>query len=202
MKRLKGYRAIRRNDVLVFNFPYTDWSRLEPDMNVFYAKRCVAVPGDTFLIENGIYKVKNCNDILGNYEMQYQFSQSEEEEIPPGVFRCFPYDSVYDWNVKSFGPMYVPAKGDTIRLDAKNRLLYRNLIRYETRQEEIPDKTRYYIFQQNYYFMAGDYVFDSCDSRYWGLLPEDHIMGKVFLIGYSKDVHTGKYRWERLLKQV
>jgi signal peptidase I len=50
--RLKGIRAVRRNDVLIFNFPYSDWSKLEMDMSVFYAKRCVAIPGDTFYIEN------------------------------------------------------------------------------------------------------------------------------------------------------
>jgi signal peptidase I len=64
--RLQGTRAIRHNDVLIFNFPYSDWNWLEMDMNMFYAKRCVAIPGDTFYIENGIYKVKNRLIELGN----------------------------------------------------------------------------------------------------------------------------------------
>ena len=194
IKRLKGYRTIRRNDILIFN--------LAMDMNVFYAKRCVAIPGDTFFIKNGIYKVKNCDDILGNYESQRRFFQIEEQNMPPEVFRCFPYNPVYSWNVKNFGPIYIPGKGDTIRMDEKNRLLYGNLIQYETCREEIPDELPYYIFQQNYYFMAGDYVFDSKDSRYWGLLPEEHIIGKVSRIWNSKDLHTGKLRWNRFLKKV
>jgi len=202
IKRLKGYSTIRHNDILIFYYPYTNWNHLGMDMNVFYAKRCVAIPSDTFFIENGIYKVKNCNDTLGNYESQRRFFQVEETKMPPEVFRCFPYDSIYDWNVKNFGPIYIPGKGDTIRMDAKNRLLYRNLIRYETGKKEIPDELPYYIFQQNYYFMAGDYVFDSKDSRYWGLLPEEHIIGKVACVWNSKDLHTGKSHWNRFLKKV
>ncbi|GHT76119.1 hypothetical protein FACS189463_0590 [Bacteroidia bacterium] len=54
-----------------------------------------------------------------------------------------------------------------------------------------------YVFQKNYYFMAGDYVSDSRDSRYWGLLPEEHIVGKAAVIWQSKDMNTGKRRWER-----
>jgi signal peptidase I len=61
---------------------------------------------------------------------------------------------------------------------------------------------REYIFQQNYYFMAGDYVQDSRDSRYWGLLPEDHIVGKAFIIWKSKNRDTGKWQWERLFKEL
>ena len=70
VKRLWGFRKIKRNDVLVFNYPYSDESILDFDMNVFYVKRCVAIPGDTFYIENCIYKVKNSPETLGNYENQ------------------------------------------------------------------------------------------------------------------------------------
>jgi signal peptidase I len=209
--RLKGTRAIRRNDVLIFNFPYSDWNRLEMDMNVFYAKRCVAIPGDTFYIEDGIYKVKNCSDTLGNYEAQYRFSQKNQESISSEIFNCFPHDDAYRWNVKSFGPLYVPRKGDTLSISPKNVKLYRNLICYETGNIlSLKNDTVYlnseplqsYIFQQNYYFMAGDLTFDSRDSRYWGLLPEDHIVGKVAFVWQSKDKHTGKRRWERFLKTI
>jgi signal peptidase I len=209
--RLKGMRAIRHNDVLIFNFPYSDWNRLEMDMNVFYAKRCVAIPGDTFCIENGIYKVRNCPDTLGNYEAQYRFSQMKAEDIRPEIFNCFPYDDAYRWNVKSLCPLYIPRKGDTLSISLQNVKLYRNLIRYETGGElSLQNDTVYlnseplqtYIFQQNYYFMAGDQIFDSRDSRYWGLLPEDHIVGKAAIIWKSEDKQTGKRRWERCLKTI
>jgi signal peptidase I, bacterial type len=199
--RFKGSRAIRRNDVLVFNYPYTNWSKLEMDLSVNYLKRCVAIPGDTFYIDNGIYKVKGSDDILGNYRAQSVFSQTREEDIRPEIFNCFPGDTVYNWNVKNFGPLYVPRKGDTLQIDSKNILLYRKLIRYETDKEIetrndmvfLDDKPLLsYVFQQNYYFMSGDLVQDSKDSRYWGLLPEDHIIGKAAIVWKSKDRRTGK----------
>jgi signal peptidase I len=52
----------------------------------------------------------------------------------------------------------------------------------------------------NYYFMAGDYIFDSHDSRYWGLLPEDHIIGRAVMIWKSEDITTGKFRWKRFFR--
>jgi signal peptidase I len=58
LKRWKGYRKIRRNDILVFDYSYQTPGKIEQGGNVFYVKRCVAVAGDTFYIENGIYKVK------------------------------------------------------------------------------------------------------------------------------------------------
>ena len=208
-RRLWGWREVRRNDVLVFNFPYSDWSKLDFDLNVFYVKRCVAIPGDTFYINNGIYKVKNSSDILGCYDQQLSFSKQPEKDMAPEIWNCFPADAAYGWNVRQFGPLYVPGRGDHINIDTLNIKLYGNLIRYETDREiRIQGDTVWlgsailqsYTFLKNYYFMAGDWVFDSRDSRYWGLLPEDHIVGKAAIIWKSKDMWTGKYRWGRFFR--
>jgi signal peptidase I len=59
-----------------------------------------------------------------------------------------------------------------------------------------------YTFRQNYYFMAGDHIFDSNDSRYWGLLPEDHIVGNTAIIWQFKSVQTGKHQWNRFFKTI
>lgn len=209
-KRLGG-SDVKRNDVLIFNFPYSDWGRLDLDMNLFYAKRCVAIPGDTFYIENGFYKVKNVSDTLGYYENQRILSERPDHEFAPEIFHCFPYDSHYNWNIKNFGPLYVPAIGDTMPMDTLNAILYRNLIAYEMqRPVSIKDGAiligdsifKEYTFLKNYYFMSGDFVFDSKDSRYWGLLPEDHITGKVAFVWNTKDMHTGKISWDRFLKKI
>jgi signal peptidase I len=88
IKHLKGTRAIRRNDVLIFNYPYSNWNRLDLDMDVFYAKRCVAIPGDTFYIENGIYRVKNVSEHLGCYEKQEQLSSMNPEAFHPADGRA------------------------------------------------------------------------------------------------------------------
>jgi signal peptidase I len=211
-RRFKGIRAIRRNDIIVFNYPFINEKRIEMNLNVNYLKRCVAVPGDTFYIENGIYKVKNCPDSLGCLFRQKKLVNKSQQDFPSEVWRCFPKDTVcYKWNIKNFGPLYVPKKGDNLTIDSINYILYRKLITYETDKaikvcdgkvllgDSVIDR---YTFKMNYYFMAGDHVFDSRDSRYWGLLPEDHIIGKAIFIRQSKDKKTGKRRWERFLRTI
>jgi signal peptidase I len=209
--RVKGFTHVKRNDIIVFNFPYTRRNHLGWDLNLYYVKRCVAIPGDTFYIDNGIYRVKNCPDTLGNYRKQLKFSQRSNEKIKPVIFRCFPFDKEFGWNVKHFGPLYVPRAGDEIAIDRHNIKLYRNLIRYETdKPVRLANDTVYlgkeiihsYRFRQNYYFMSGDHVTDSKDSRYWGLLPEDHIVGKAAIIWKSENMKTGKQRWKRILKTI
>ena len=212
-KRFKGIQKVRRNDVLVFNFPYSGrWDRIDMDLNVLYLKRCVALPGDTFLIENGELRVENCSDSIGCIFRQRELSQMSQDDFSSVIWRCFPYDTVhYQWNIKDFGPIYVPTSGATIAVDTLNILLYKNLIEYETDMTlSVRDGLVYldddginnYTFGLNYYFMAGDYLFDSKDSRYWGLLPEDCIIGKAILVWRSTDIHTGKIRWNRFFKKI
>ena len=211
--RFNGFRAIERNDVLVFNFPYTgNWNKIKMDLSVNYVKRCIAIPGDTFYIDNGIYKVKNISETLGNLAHQQQVSRKESSGFSPGVYQCFPYDTVhYNWNIKKFGPLYIPKKGDQLKIDTINYRLYKNLIEYETdKKVQLTQGQIYlgdqlldtYLFTMNYYFMAGDWVLDSRDSRYWGLLPEDHIVGKAWLIWKSQNPQTKKYRWKRFFRLV
>jgi signal peptidase I len=209
--RLKGFRAIKRNDVLVFNFPYSSKNKMCFDVNLFYVKRCVAIPGDTFYIDNGIYKVKGCTDALGNIENQKRIMQSSIQDLKSVVYNTFPKGSAINWNIKYFGPLYVPRSGDCLKINMLNVKLYKKLIEYETGQtvKEQGDVVllndsciNSYTFKINYYFMAGDLVFDSKDSRYWGLLPEDHIVGKASVIWKSADPYSGDIRWDRVMKAV
>jgi signal peptidase I len=211
MRRLKGYRKIKRNEIVVFNYPYSNWHRLELDFNVFYAKRCVAIPGDTFYIDNGVYRVKNLPDTLGCYGNQRQVSEAPSESFPPNIYGCFPESEHYRWNIKNFGPLYIPGENDTVAIDTVNLCLYQKLIEYETQQPVYIKEGQVfigskpvgeYVFRQNYYFMTGDYARDSRDSRYWGLLPEDHIVGKAFVIWKSKDREAGKWRWKRFFTKL
>jgi len=212
-KRFKGIRNIRRNDVLVFNFPYSPGSdKIDMDLNVYYLKRCVALPGDTFFIENGIYGVKNSSDSVGCAFRQQELAQKSQEDFSEVIWKCFPFDTAhYHWNIKDFGPLYVPASGATVALDTLNYLLYKNQIEYETDKTlavknglvYLGDKIiNEYTFKLNYYFMAGDFIYDSRDSRYWGLLPEDCIIGKAVVIVWSKDMNNGKIRWNRIFKKI
>jgi len=149
------------------------------DINTNYVKRCVAIPGDTFLIDNGIYKIVNVPDeIVGHSETQKKFRADRNS----GKTFKFPYDTInYRWTRKNFGPLYIPKKGDCIIIDTVNYILYNKILTYET-DSAVTVKNSVvclgdsaisnYTFRQNYYFMAGDNVSESVDSRFWGLVPE------------------------------
>ena len=211
MRRLKGWREVKRNDILVFNYPYSNWGRIGLDFNLFYAKRCVAVPGDTFYVDNGIYKIKGIAGLIGYLPSQQAVAQRPVEEFTESVFNCFPHNSALGWNIKNFGPLYVPGMNDIVDIDTMSILLYKGMIEYETNQKVTISEGKIfldsnlidtYIFKKKYYFMAGDLSTDSQDSRYWGLLPEDHIVGKAFMVWKSKDLKTGKWRWKRFFKRI
>lgn len=202
---------IKRNDILVFNFPYFKRKKLGFDYRVYYTKRCIGIPRDSLDIVNGFYKVRHQVDTLGDYYNQEKLSRRNQKEIKEELYQSFPNDKNYSWNIKNFGPLYIPGKGDCLSIDSMSIILYQQLIEYETgktigmqRQHVLLNDSiiTSYTFQSNYYFMAGDYVQDSKDSRYWGLLPEDHIVGKAVLVLSNKDPKTGKTNWKRFLRKI
>ena len=80
------------------------------------------------------------------------------------------------WTIKDYGPLYIPAAGDTIELSTRSIFLYGNFIEYESGYWPEETSSRY-VFRENYYFLAGDNVLNSRDSRYIGLIPEAYIVG-------------------------
>jgi len=123
----------------------------------------------------------------------------------------FPYKDAYPWNVDNFGALYIPKKGDTLMLDSVSVFLYERLISvYEGNKiENIDNKfvingetINKYVTKMNYYFMMGDNRHNSMDSRYWGFLPEDHIVGKAWVVFYSYDKAEERIRWERCFEKV
>lgn len=210
--RLPGFRKVKRNDVLVFNFPHPNsWEKIEMHILKYYIKRCIGLPGDTLSIQQGIFNVNNDNIPLGNIQSQQQIGRTIPKDFPKDVYHSFPYDSIISWNIQNFGPLYIPKTGDQLPMNQKNYRLYHKLIAWEQKAKvEYKDSTVFlngkpikdYCFQKNYYFMAGDKGENSQDSRYWGLLPEEYIVGKAAFIWKSVDPYTGKFRWERFFKTI
>ena len=125
----------------------------------------------------------------------------------------FPEDQ-YSWNLDNFGPIQIPQKGTTVDLDIETISMYRRIIEtYENNKLEIIQDKIYindelatsYTFNMNYYWMMGDNRHNSLDSRYWGFVPEDHIVGKALFIWMSWDKNKSgiqKIRWNRLFNAV
>ena len=124
----------------------------------------------------------------------------------------FPFDG--QWTCDYFGPLWIPEKGATVAIDLDNLALYERIIRdYEHNTLEVKEDVIYiggepattYTFQQDYYFMMGDNRHNSLDSRYWGFVPEDHIVGTPSIIWLSTDASKSfpkSIRWKRFLKLV
>ena len=125
-------------------------------------------------------------------------------------FQIFPHDTAYKWTLDYFGPLWMPRKGSTVELTAHNLPLYKRIIEaYEGNTLEVRGGqilingkvTNEYTFKMNYYYMIGDNRHYSSDGRYWGFVPEDHILGKPKFIWLSLDEDKkflGKIRWNRM----
>lgn len=123
----------------------------------------------------------------------------------------FPNHPDYHWSLDNYGPIVIPAKGKPIELTRQNLPLYRRIITaYEGNTLELRDDqilingqpATSYTPQQNYYWLMGDNRHMSQDSRFWGFVPEDHIVGKARLVLWSSDKDHGGIRWNRILKRV
>jgi signal peptidase I len=120
----------------------------------------------------------------------------------------FPYDPHYNWTTDNFGPIWVPKKGATVELNAMTYPLYERAIRdYEKNKLEMHDgkiflngqEATHYTFKMDYYWMMGDNRHMSQDSRYWGFVPEDHVVGEAWMIWMSWNKGV---RWSRLFKRI
>lgn len=164
----------------------------------------------------------------GMYTMHITEKQKEElKKIPVvdtifplidrvyGYFnQTFPNHPNYKWTVDNFGPLYVPAKNQTIALNTDNLPLYERIINvYEDNTLEVKDsnifingeRTDSYTFQMDYYFMMGDNRHSSWDSRSWGCVPENHVVGKpkfVWLSTNNEKRFLAKIRWNRFFKGI
>lgn len=123
---------------------------------------------------------------------------------------CFPNDTTnFSWTRDNFGPLTIPKKGTTVEINIHNIALYKRLIQtYEKHNLAIKDSTIFingkpatsYTFTMDYYWLMGDNRHESYDSRFWGFVPEDHVVGKAWFIWMSYG--SEGIRWKRLLRSV
>ena len=135
-------------------------------------------------------------------------------DYPDSYLTIFPFTADYKWTRDNFGPLWIPSKGATVQLTTENLPLYERIITsYEGHDLTVKDEVIYidseeahsYTFAQDYYFMMGDNRHNSLDSRYWGFVPEDHIVGKPAVIWLSIDRNRkfpNNIRWSRFFKFV
>ncbi len=126
----------------------------------------------------------------------------------------YPLNAATGWTRDNYGPVWIPKKGATVKLDMQNIAVYERPIRvYEGNDLQVKGGKIFingkqadrYTFKMDYYWMMGDNRHNSADSRYWGFVPEDHIVGKPIFIWWSSDPDRGGFsgiRWSRLFRLV
>jgi signal peptidase I len=175
----------------------------------FYEKLGVAKADQYF---DGYEYVLPLNEKMLNEIKSYSFIKNIRVDYD---FRSvFPYSIYHPWTRDNYGPIWIPKAGVTIDLNLENILLYERIITsYERNSLAVKDSmifindqpTDKYTFKMNYYFMMGDNRHKSADSRYWGFVPEDHIVGRPILVWLSLDADKkfpANIRWKRFFKMV
>ncbi len=153
---------------------------------------------DKLLKETHIVKIEPLLEKKGSYN-DYMFPENEH----------------FLWNVDYFGPIYIPKAGDSVKLTIDSLPLYQRIIcNYEKNEVRVSNDsifinnkhTTHYRFKMNYFFMMGDNRHNSADSRFWGFVPEDHIVGKTVMVLMSIDKKVSgegsKIRKDRWFKAV
>ena len=178
--RMPGLRKIRPGDVICFNYPlgYDKWTEIEFKINYVYCKRVIGTPGDTIGVRDGITWNNNYCGTIGVLKNQMSIKNTPDSILWRTKFMgTMPFTRPM-WTMKNFGPLYIPQKGATIQLDSIGRAIYGPVIEYET--GAWPDvAVTSHTFRHDYYFAFGDNSLDSHDSRYWGFIPDDFIIGIV-----------------------
>jgi signal peptidase I len=131
------------------------------------------------------------------------------------MINLYPNTRNYGWTRANYGPIWIPKKGMTMLLNLNNIAKYERVIKnYEHNSLEVRDgkiyingkQTDRYKFKMNYYWMMGDNRDNSADSRYWGFVPEDHIVGTpiFIIISFDKDkaLFKGGIRWNRMFRHA
>jgi signal peptidase I len=189
---------------------HTDGNPINPqviaDLHIFIARQINPTDYEVLMTRQSAAALKGYSNIKSVNEYFEPKDTFNPEE--------FPHDPHLKWNVDNYGPIIIPKKGWTVKLDSLTFPVYRRVIQvYENNKLDIDGndivingkKTNTYTFKQNYYWMMGDNRHNSEDSRFWGFVPEDHIVGKALFIWMSSDSSASflnSIRWNRIFKGI
>ncbi len=165
---------------------------------------------------NGIYHIPLDDENAAALRKLPNVKEVTREEMQDGYWdgSSFPFSSDYQWNRDNYGPIWIPKKGATIDLTVKNLPLFQRVIDVYEENDLLVEGENIlingeiatsYTFKMDYYWMMGDNRHNSADSRFWGYVPEDHIVGKPLFVYFSlnKDKgFPGNIRWNRLFKKI
>ena len=202
--RLPGIRKVKRDDVLVFHYPYpVREDSISMDMLLYYVKRCIGLPGDTVAIRKGCYWINGTRKDRRWARMDTRKETAWTDESQWNV--------ALGWTVQQLGPLPVPARGQEVVMDTLAAKMYGRLIAWEQKKPLMvrdgniclgDSLIHTYCFKENYYFMGGDNLDNSKDSRYWGVVPEPYIVGVATRVWKSVVPQSEKIRWSRIMKKI
>lgn len=211
---IPGIKEPERGDIVVFEFP-GDREEFKPkELNVSYVKRLVGMPGDTLRIINRVVYINGKENPIPPY-INYTTPLSKSPDYPEPYI--FPAGS--GWNEDNYGPYVVPKEGMTVELNTYNMAAFQTLINREYGKKVVNisgtsvtiegKPVTAYTFKRDHFFMMGDNRNDSYDSRYWGPISRDAVVGSAFLVLFSWDRDIpfsqlfkllGSVRLERIMK--
>jgi signal peptidase I len=213
--QLPGFKDPKRGDVIVFDFP-GDYNEVQSPEVVNYIKRCVALPGDTLQIINKELFVNG--EVFPNPpDIKFDNITRPENFVNP---RIFPRGM--NWNEDYYGPVRVPKEGDKLQLTAGNFDAWRMFIVKEGHTarmgpngsilvDDVPLPNNEYTVERDYLFMMGDNRNNSLDSRFWGFMPVENIVGEALIIYWSWNPEISFFdlfrlvastRWDRIGKRI
>ncbi|MBI2416336.1 MAG: signal peptidase I [Ignavibacteriales bacterium] len=211
---MPAFKEPKNSDIVVFEFPGKRDELRAEELNVNYVKRCVGIPGDTVQVIDKVLFV-NGKEFWIPVNIKYELPAAiPKEYVDPEIF-----PKNRPWNVDNYGPYVVPKQGQVVTLTTENVEDWRTIINREFKKDVVdiangkvtiegkPVST--YTLQKDYFFMMGDNRNNSYDSRFWGVVSRDLIVGSAFmtLFSWDRDIPfnepfklLGSIRPERVLK--